>query len=181
MYLWIGLGIDKNKEKYIRDYCKSINNDFKVNEQSFTLPQPISLKTSFQTDDYKTIINDLKSMFSKNNKMTLKVQDVEMVPGVIWLNIEETECLRNYHNTILNYLKNKFNIDKVGFDGDTFKFHSTLFQDVDNKELVSNLYNKIDKNKLMINELEVNRIYFGLSEIGKVGTYEVVDYIDLLD
>lgn len=181
MYLWIGLGVEENKEKEIRAYCKEINKNYGVNEQSFTLPQHISLKTSFQTDDCKTIINDLKSMFSKNNKMTLEVQDVEMVPCVIWLNIKETEGLRNYHNTILNYLKNKFNIGKIGFDGDTFKFHSTLFQDVDNKELVSDLYNKIDKNKLMINELEVNRIYFGLSEIGKVGTYEVVDCIDLLE
>lgn len=181
MYLWIGLGVNKNKEKYIRDYCMEINKEFNVNEQSFTLPQHISLKTSFKTDEYKKIINDLKNIFSKNKKITLKVEDVEMVPGVIWLNIEETEELRNYHNTLLKYLKDNYNIDKVGYDGDTFKFHSTLFQDVDNKELVGNLYKKIDKNKLLINDLEVDRIYFGISEIGKVGTYEVVDYIDLLD
>lgn len=39
MYLWIGLGIDKENEEFIREYCKKINMKYKVNEQSFTLPQ----------------------------------------------------------------------------------------------------------------------------------------------
>ncbi len=26
MYLWIGLGIDKENEEFIREYCKKINN-----------------------------------------------------------------------------------------------------------------------------------------------------------
>lgn len=98
MYLWIGLGVSKNTEKYIRDYCKAINKEFKVNEQSFTLPQHISLKTSFQTENYEKIISDLKNIFLKSSKMILKVKDIEMVPGVIWLNIEETDILRKYHN-----------------------------------------------------------------------------------
>ena len=89
MYLWIGLGIDKENEEFIREYCKKINMKYKVNEQSFTLPQHISLKTSFDTEEYQNIINDFKNMFKNNKKMNLKVHDIEMVPGVIWLNIEE--------------------------------------------------------------------------------------------
>jgi len=113
--------------------------------------------------------------------MNLKVQDIEMVPGVIWLNIEEKTELRNYHNLILKFLKEKYSIDKTGFDGDSFKFHSTLFQDVDNKEMVSKLFENIDKVVWIDRKLIANRLYFGISEVGKVGTYKVVDYIDLSD
>ena len=179
MYLWIGLGLDKENEEFIREYCKKVNMRFKVNEQSFTLPQHISLKTSFDTDKYQNIIDDFKNMFKNNKKMNLKVYDVEMVPGVIWLNITEIPELREYHNLILNHLKEKYNIEKIGFDGENFKFHSTLFQDMDNKEKVSELYNDIDKSILINNELQINRIYFGISDIGKVGTYKVIDYIEL--
>ena len=179
MYLWIGLGLDKENEEFIREYCKKVNMRFKVNEQSFTLPQHISLKTSFDTDKYHNIIDDFKNMFKNNKKMNLKVYDVEMVPGVIWLNITEIPELREYHNLILNHLKEKYNIEKIGFDGENFKFHSTLFQDVDNKEKVSELYNNIDKNFLINNELKINIIYFGISEIGKVSTYKVIDFIEL--
>lgn len=179
MYLWIGLGLDKENEEFIREYCKKVNMRFKVNEQTFTLPQHISLKTSFDTDKYQNIIDDFKNMFKNNKKMNLKVYDVEMVPGVIWLNITEIPELREYHNLILNHLKEKYNIEKIGFDGEYFKFHSTLFQDMDNKEKVSELYNDIDKSILINNELQINRIYFGISDIGKVGTYKVIDYIEL--
>lgn len=177
MYLWIGLGIDKENEEFIREYCKKINMKYKVNEQSFTLPQHISLKTSFDTEEYQNIINDFKNMFKNNKKMNLKVHDIEMVPGVIWLNIKEKPELRKYHNLILNHLKEKYNIEKIGFDGENFKFHSTLFQDVE----VSKLYENIDKDILINNELKINQIYFGISEVGKVGTYKVVDYIELTE
>ena len=46
MYLWIGLEIEEKEKNKIRTYCKKVNKA-KVNEQSFTLPQHISLKTSF--------------------------------------------------------------------------------------------------------------------------------------
>jgi len=43
------------------------------------------------------------------------------------------------------------------------------------------LYENIDKDILINNELKINQIYFGISEVGKVGTYKVVDYIELTE
>lgn len=179
MYLWIGLGIDNNSAYEIRNYCKMLNKDYNVSEQSFTLPQHVSLKQSFKTDDYKNIIFDLKNYFKNMKQFELKISDIGNIPGVIWLEIEENEILRKFHNDILNLLKDKYNINKIGFDGETFKFHSTLFQDVDNKEKINNLYEVIDKELLKNNNIIANKIYFGLYEIGTVGTYKVIDEIEL--
>ena len=79
----------------------------------------------------------------------------------------------------MNHLKEKYNIEKIGFDGENFKFHSTLFQDVDTKEKVSEVYENIDKDILINKELKIHRIYFGVSDVGKVGTYKVIDFIEL--
>lgn len=179
MYLWIGLGIDNNSAYEIRNYCKMLNKDYNVSEQSFTLPQHVSLKQSFKTDDYKNIIFDLKNYFKNMKQFELKISDIGNIPGVICLEIEENEILRKLHNDILNLLKDKYNINKIGFDGETFKFHSTLFQDVDNKEKINKLYEVIDKELLKNNNIIANKIYFGLSEIGTVGTYKVIDEIEL--
>lgn len=177
-YLWIGLRISCSDENWIRQYCKAINYDIGVNLQSFTLPQHISLKTSFLTRDYLKIIDTIKKMFLDYKKTTLTIDNVELVPGVIWLSINETKKLRDMHNDILRCLKDSFAIDPSGYDGDGFKFHSTLFQDIDNKELVSELYKKIDKSKFIKKRLTIDGLCFGISEIGKVGTYNIVDSID---
>ena len=118
-------------------------------------------------------------MFKNNKKMNFKVHDIEMVRGVIWLNIKEVSELREYHNLILKHLKEKYNIEKIGFDWENFKFHSTLFQDVDNKAKVSKLFKNIDKDILIARKIIADRLYFGISEVGKVGTYKVIDYIEL--
>lgn len=179
MYLWIGLGFSIEDENTVREYCKKINTEYKVNEQSFTFPQHISLKQSFMTDKYNEIINDLKSYFQNSNEMKINISSVGTIPGVIWLEISEDPILRKYHNDILKILKDNYQVDGIGFDGDNFKFHSTLFQNVDNKDTIEKLFNSIDKQLFENKKIVANKICFGLSKIGKVGTFKLVDEIKL--
>ena len=179
MFLWIGLGIEKLTEKEIRDYCKNLNLLYNVNEQSFTLPQHISLKTSFSVENYNDIVYFFKEKFKNNKKINLSIKKVDKVSGVIWLELDETLELRNYHNEIVNNLKKHFNIDKAKYDGDDFKFHSTLFQDIENEDKIDNLYNNIDKKLFQNKKIVADKIYFGISEVGKVGTYKVIDQLNL--
>ena len=66
MYIWTGLVFNKNDEMKIRQICKEVNCDYNVSEQSFTLPQHISLKTSFYAENYIEIINYMKSILKDN-------------------------------------------------------------------------------------------------------------------
>ena len=52
MYIWIGLVFNKNDEDNIRNICRQINKEYNLSELSFTLPQHISVKTSFVSNDY---------------------------------------------------------------------------------------------------------------------------------
>ncbi len=180
MYIWIGLILEKEDENYIREICKVENKSFNVNEQAFTLPQHISLKTSFNVNEYAVVIEYLKEELKDINTIELEADNLTVIDGkVIWLDIEENKLLRELHNRINLLLKNKFNIGLSGFDGENFKFHSTLFQENEFNDNINKI-GLILKEKIKIPQLlHIRRLYFGISEVGRVGTYKVIDKIEL--
>lgn len=180
MYIWIGLVLEKDDENYIRNICKEENKTFNINEQSFTLPQHISLKTSFKATEYLLVIQYLKEELREIKAIQLEANNLTIIDGkVIWLDIEESIFLRELHNKINLLLKEKFNIEPSGFDGENFKFYSTLFQDTEYNENINKigaiLKEKI-KTPLLLN---IEKLYFGVSEIGGLGTYKIIDKIQL--
>lgn len=180
MYIWIGLILEKEDENYIREICKVENKSFNVNEQAFTLPQHISLKTSFNVNEYAVVIEYLKEELKDINTIELEADNLTVIDGkVIWLDIKENKLLRELHNRINFLLKNKFNIGLSGFDGENFKFHSTLFQENEFNDNINKI-GLILKEKIKIPQLlHIRRLYFGISEVGRVGTYKVIDKIEL--
>lgn len=181
MYIWIGLVFDKDTEKYIRDNCKRVN-VYNLSEKSFTLPQHISLKTSFYCDNYIEVIDYLKKELSCAKYINVTIDGITKINNaVIWLDIKETKELRELHNLLNARLKEKYNIGLSGFDGESFHFHSTLIQDKKISEkhniFVQNLKKRI---KLPLNTL-ITKVYFGVSLTGEVGTYQLEDELILKD
>lgn len=180
MHIWIGLVLEKDDENYIRDICKKENKCFNINEQAFTLPQHISIKTSFNVNEYVEVIQYLKEELKDINAIELKACNLTIIDGkVIWLDIVENKFLRELHNKINLLLKEKFNIGLSGYDGENFKFHSTLFQETEYNENINKI-GLILKEKLKIPfSVNIQELSFGISEVGRVGTYKVIDKIEL--
>ena len=109
--------------------------------------------------------------------MRLQLKNIEKIDNsLIWLNIEENESLINLHNNLNKELQNKFDIDLNKYDGNDFKFHSTLFQEENDN--ISELYKELLKYNFE-NIIKINEIDIGISEKGKVGTYDVIKRIKL--
>lgn len=180
MYIWIGLVLEKDDENYIRDICKEENKYFNIKEQAFSLPQHISLKTSFNVDENIAVIPYLKEELKNINAIQLEVCNLTIIDGkVIWLDIEENTFLRELHNKVNLLLKEKFNIGLSGYDGENFKFHSTLFQENEYNENINKI-GLVLKEKMKIPFLvNIKELSFGISEVGRVGTYKVIDKIGL--
>lgn len=179
MYLWIGLGIEQQEETKIRTYCKTINTGA-VNEASFTLPQHISLKASFETEKHQEIIAYLKSKYRNLEKFPLEVEGIQQLPGVIWLKIKETATLRKMHNELNHELSERYAVGLTGYDGESFIFHSTLLFDPDNTVKVKELFNRMCGDRFYSKHILIDRLYFGTSPSGKAGTFTVVDDLELL-
>lgn len=180
MYIWTGLIFNRDNENNIRKICKEVNKKYNLDNKSFSLPQHISLKISFDTKKYVEVINHIKSILENQIKMKIKIIGISKINnGVVWLDVEENNELRKIHNLLNEGLKEKYNIPLANFDGDNFKFHSTLFQDKNISDEHQQLISEIsDKLKLPI-EIEVDEINFGISEVCEVGTFKVVDRLKL--
>lgn len=180
MYIWIGLIFDKEDEDYIRNKCREINKKYNLSEISYTLPQHISLKTSFYYENYKEVIGFIKNKLSNVFQLQVDVIGISKINnGVIWFDIEETEDLRNIHNLLNNELLNKYNIPLIRFDGDNFKLHSTLFQDSNISDKHNQMMNELLEVFKLPMRLNIKEINLGISEIGTVGTFKVCDKIEL--
>lgn len=180
MYIWIGLVVNKQDEDYIRNICKKINKKYNLSEVSYTLPQHISLKTSFYYEDYNNVINYIKNVLSNVPQLSVDIIGISKINnGVIWFDVEETRELRNIHDILNSELLNKYNIPLIKFDGDNFRFHSTLFQDSkisdEHNRMIEELSNEF-KYPITLNIKEIN---LGISEVGIVGTFKVYDKIEL--
>lgn len=180
MYIWTGLVFDKNEEDDIKNICRKINKKYGLSEISYTLPQHISLKTSFYYEDYITIINYIKNILSNISSFSINITGISKINNsVMWFDIEETEELRNIHNLLNNELLNKYNISLIKFDGDNFKFHSTLFQDPNISDEHNQMIDELSKEFDFPIKLNINEINLGISEVGTVGTFKVCDKIEL--
>ena len=180
MYVWIGLVFNNEDEDYIRNICEEINKKYSLSEVSYTLPQHISLKTSFYYENYNEVINYIKNILSDISSLTVNITGINKINnGVIWFDVEETEELRNIHNLLNNELLNKYNIPLIKFDGDNFKFHSTLFQDSNISDEHNQLINELLEKFKFPMKLNINEINLGVSVIGTVGTFKVCDRIKL--
>ena len=180
MYIWTGLIFYKSDEDYIRNICRDINKKYGLSEISYTLPQHISLKTSFYFESYNEIINYIKEILSNISSFSVTIKGISKINnGVIWFDIEETDNLRNIHNLLNKELLNKYNIPLIKFDGDNFKFHSTLFQDSKITDEHNQMVDELAKIFKFPMNIDIKEINLGLSEIGTVGTFKVCDRIKL--
>ena len=176
MFIWTGLVFDEKNEDNIRNVCREINKEYDLSELSFTLPQHISIKTSFITDNYIEVKEYIKEILKNQKRFNIRIIGITKINnGVIWLDIEETEELRNVHNLLNTKLKEKYNIPLSGFDGEKFHFHSTLFQDKNIADKHQTLVDKLNYELNLPMTLTINEINLGISEIGKVGTFKVID------
>lgn len=176
MYLWIGAIFDKNEENKIRKCCKLVNKKFKVSEEAFTLPQHISLKTSFYTENYNEIIEYVKEIMKNQKYIDVELNNIRMLNNsIIWLDVKANRRLRQLHNFLNMELEEKFNIQLNGFDGDKFRFHSTLFQVSQYNERIKDLKEALEKTLRLPINLQLREVDFGISESGGVGTYKVCD------
>ena len=74
---------------------------------------------------------------------------------------------------------NRYNIPLIKFDGDNFKFHSTLFQDSKISDKHDKMIEELSNEFKFPIELNIKEINLGISEVGTVGTFKVYDKIEL--
>ena len=174
MYIWTGCKLPEDFEASIRKRCLELNRDVGLDTVAFDLPQHVSLKISFPSEQYEEIIEYLECFLSKQSPFSLRIQKPEQAGGILWMPVEENRHLRQLHDQLDLKLEQQFGIPQHAFDK-CFLFHSTLFVDPDTDRIAKML--QLLKDYPTERELQVDTFLLGLSETGKAGEYRVVKEI----
>lgn len=171
MYIWIGCKLPEDFEREIRTFCLEQNQNIGLNTVAFMLPQHISLKISFEAEEYASVLEDLTVYLSGQKPFAVRMQKPEQMGNLLWLPVAENEQLLRLHRELDARLERKFAVARHPFDK-AFMFHSTLFID-ENAGKIEKM-GKILADSFAEWELPVDTFLLGISETGKPGTYRVV-------
>lgn len=162
MHIGIAILADIEVHNIARSIMFNINKKYNTGIESALLPQHISLKQSFPYSGDISLLEDyLNDFFVKIKPFKILIEKIEiqeLSEEVVfgWLKIKECNELRDIHTQLCQELKSKFNIEPLGFDGDTWQFHSTLICSTINKanitNIISDYHNKDISMKFEANE-----------------------------
>ena len=174
MYIWIGCKLPEEFEQEIRNHCLALNEKIGLDTVAFTLPQHISLKISFAVEQPTLILEELSAFLGQQSAFAVRMKNPERAGNILWLPVEENECLKRLHEELDIRLKAQFGVVQHPFD-QAFLFHSTLFIDEDVSKITR--MEKMLANTSWEREVWVDTFLLGISETGKPGTYRVIKQI----
>ena len=176
MFVWIGCKLPRDFEQEIRTRCLERNQGIGLDTAAFSLPQHISLKISFETEQLGEILEDLTHFLSPQMPFEVELGEIEQFGNILWMTVGENKTLTRLHEALDERLKSRFGIPQHRFDT-CFQFHSTLFLDPDEKKLAR--MREALRDFPFQRKLKVDSILLGASETGKPGSYRVAREIHL--
>ena len=174
MYLWVGCKLPEDFEREVRTHCLNLNKSIGLDTAAFELPQHISLKISFQTECPEAVLEDMEVFLSAQKLFAVQILDIEQNGHILWLTVAENETLNRLHRELDQHLERHFNIPQHEFDK-CFKFHSTLFMDMDT-EKAGQMRDAL-ADYPFARKLLVDTFLLGVSENGRPGTYRIIRQI----
>ena len=171
MFLWVGCKLPEAFEQEIRQHCLSLNREIGLNTVAFELPQHISLKISFQTEEPEAVADFLAGFLAKQQAFSVRISRAEQNGTILWIPAEENDTLRHLHTQLDALLEDRFAIPQHPFDT-CFLFHSTLFMDPEEEKI--RVMNSLLADYPLARELTVDTFLLGASETGKPGTCRII-------
>ena len=174
MYIWIGCKLPADFESELRRHCLAANRQIGLNTTAFSLPQHISLKISFDTPEYETVLAELANFLSAQHSFSVRLGPTKQFGTILWLPAGENPILRRLHDELDAFLEHRFGIPQHEFDK-AFLFHSTLFIDENTEKIAAMNNTMVDF--LLPRALNIDTFLLGLSPDGTNGSYSVVRII----
>ncbi len=174
MFVWVGCRLPEEFEKTIRARCLEENRYVGLGNQRYDLPQHISLKISFPTDQEAAVLAWLEEFLAQQAAFSVTLEQVQQIPGVLWLKVTENPVLENLHAQLDVQLETRFGVAQHELDK-CFLFHSTLFMDGDAEKL-GQMAQRLQDLPLPVT-LPVDRFLLGICEDGDPDAYRVIRQI----
>jgi 2'-5' RNA ligase len=177
MYIWVGVDVE-NQLLEVKEKTMEVEKKLGFANSNFTLPLHISLKISFKVDDniYQKVINKITTYYRSLKPFEVEVKDIENFNTIVWIRMVNNKMIDQIHDDLNKMLFKEYNVGLHQYDLD-YAFHTTLFMDNDTVK-VNKAYEMIKDVKLP-SKLMINKFVVGTSKDGSLGSYAVVDTVEL--
>lgn len=147
MYICIAALTDSVTQNNARKIAFDLSTNYDIGTLSARLPLHISLKQSFKVKSIEELEEYFDNFTCSLSPFYVKIEKTELLSmedefkttQILWYKMVDSAELRNLHERLNSELYEHFGIQKQGFDGENWKFHSTIAYDI-NKENVFNKY-----------------------------------------
>jgi len=124
----------KDVHNRVRQLAWEIHQKYQTGTIDNRLPPHISLKQPFVIKDLAALEKYMTELARSITPFTVTLTELQLVPvtynrtefGLLWLNVQETEPLRQLHNRVNQELASRFNNTQAAFDGEAYHFHMTV-------------------------------------------------------
>jgi 2'-5' RNA ligase len=147
-----------NTEVYnvVRKLAWDIHQKYRTGTLHCRLPPHISLKQPFaiadlaQLEAYMAELAETISPFmAKLTHLQLEIGHFQAMEfGILWLDVEETDYLRQLHDRVNRELAQRFGNTQAAFDGADYHFHMTVMMGGQPVEVYRRLYQEIAEHRI---------------------------------
>lgn len=125
---------DNNTHNLVRKLSWDIHQKYRTGIDVCRLPPHISLKQTFDISDLDLLSKYMTELAESIEPFQAHLTHLELVEatidglesGILWLDVEETEFLRELHNQLNEELTARFGNVPAEYDGDAYHFHMSV-------------------------------------------------------
>jgi 2'-5' RNA ligase len=118
----------------VRKLSWDIHQKYRTGIDVTRLPPHISLKQPFDISDLNLLGKYMIELAKNITPFDVKLTELQMIDmtiegmdtGILWLNVQETELLRQLHGRVNRELTVRFGNVQAAFDGSEYHFHMTV-------------------------------------------------------
>ena len=132
--MWVCGILPDGLNRKVVETCREENRDIGLPETVFRFPMHISMKKSFNTDNFESVKKAVASYIERNRTISCRTGKPIENKGMIWLPIIPDQEISNWHKGLDDMLRDNFNIPVLGYDK-FFKPHVSLFTKGDSDKI----------------------------------------------
>jgi len=125
---------DNHTHNLVRKLSWDIHQKYRTGVDVCRLPPHISLKQTFDISDLDLLSDYMTELAESIESFQARLTHLELVEatidglnsGILWLNVEETEFLRELHNRLNEELTARFGNVPAEYDGADYHFHMSV-------------------------------------------------------
>ena len=140
----------------VRKLAWDIHRKYHTGTDVCRLPPHVSLKQPFAISKLASLEEYMDELAKSITPFEVYLTELQLVPlrfegtefGLLWIDVQETETLRQLHNRVNEELSQRFGNTQADFDGMTYRFHMTVMMGGQPMDIYRKLFSEIPNAKV---------------------------------